>query len=63
MSDKDKHMCVLDKEGNSVRQGQRYVSGGQGDKQRVTRTEIYAPNTKKATVVDKDRHIRIGLEY
>ena len=63
MSDKDRHLCALDKEGNSVRRGQRYMSGRQGEKQRVSRTEIYAPNTKKATVVDKDRHIRIGLEY
>ena len=42
MIDKDRHMHALDKESNSGRQGQTYVRGRQGERQRATRTDIYA---------------------
>ncbi|KAF3425790.1 hypothetical protein E2986_12794 [Frieseomelitta varia] len=35
-------LSLLDKEGSSVRQGQTYMHGRQGEQQRATRIDIYA---------------------
>ena len=42
MRDKDRHICALDKEGNCVRQGQRYMRARQGEQLRAKRTDIIA---------------------
>ena len=40
MLDKDSHMCAVDKEGNSIRQGQSYVCGRQAE-QSVRQGQTY----------------------
>ena len=41
--DKDRHTRSVDKESDSVREGQTYLRGRQGEQQRATRTDIFAP--------------------
>ena len=40
MCDKDSHIAVIDKESDSVGQGQRYTRGRQGKLQSATRADI-----------------------
>ena len=57
MGDKDRLICAIDKESNSVRRGQTYLRDRQGEQQRATGTNIFARLTRRASACDKGRHI------
>lgn len=58
MCDKDRHFRAVDKEADSVGQGEQYLCGRQGELHRATRIGIFVWQTRRRVACDKDTYSR-----